>query len=1355
MPNLISDAGRKHTGLPSILDKELSDRAADAFGHRQYADALKDLIESPLNETPFSIGLLGKWGTGKSTIKEFYRRGLEDDKSGPLHQRRSDRVHVITFNAWRFGGEQDLKRSLLREAFRQLGGDETVLRKTLFEQVNKISHNERSFWDWLGEAIGQIFGAAVIFILLLLIVLAATFLFVEHTGLTEQYTLGAVFIASVVATGWLGKHIVDLRTRSPVTYLPQTTISFPVTSAEEYERLLTEQIDTFRKKEGAKCERIVIFVDDLDRLSAPEMVAGLDAIRTFLELPFNTAKNGFGVVFVISCDEDKVAEALHRGRSRLGAAELPGTVFSRADARRYLDRLFQFRLEIPLFPKQDMRQFALNKFAEADSVVADLKSKTVSIESVVDRLIHVDVQSPRNAIQLLNAFILSWWIGKQREISGIGSMAPGVLREGAVTDHPLSLAALCVLRVDFPDFYECVQARPEFIQEIRGVAFGTETVATQANVAQDMMETFFAKGTEGELTSEFKPDHRKLRQYLSSVQDLRWPKRLQPLLQLTEDPITRQYGDGAATIRDAFISGDFQGVLEGFRRDLDNKELSQDDVTLLEGLTETLHQETESRRISASRVLARLVDRIPENRRRGLLTPLVREMVDLAPVRMNVGPNAANKIIQNSTPEDRREVAEQFVKDILHGNEINWHFSSGGSANLDECVTLVRETLDLALEIRASDGLPTLADQALLQWLLTRNVRVGDDEYTLLFDEFDELVHKHSGHILKDLGADYCDQAISAFQSDPELIKSPEATLSRIRTVFEQLAINGKEDRDTLWTQLARLVSVQSSNAAKTAWNSAAKHCGLADTSQAHEFLNAIAIRLNRDMESPDEWKLEWSDGAKQFNDFLTRWQDNLGVETSSAIESLISSWARDERCVAYAIRALNVLHEKDKPTWEKSVTTILQTELADLPLKTCAYIGEHALSLTDEMSTNLIGQMDALITQDQPDVSIVTNYHQYVQSIPSGIWSSSPWGEHLDRLFSRTNQMHANPVFLTLLLPSVVKLFTVAPNGRTATLISPLFENAAGAPAAYVALHKSILSFWPKTNDQIGDYKPDALAERACQFIEANPNDAGIGDILCSLIELSEGHISSDALNKRIASIMPIVWITAADKLIANKIYVSGALEPSQTATILTSDQPSELEKEEFVDLLENVVSAQNFDTNYDVLKAILAHPEKSFFENPDGALSIWIAALGVMSDAIVDKALSDTSLNDEQHRRVTAKLPDEFWVRGDMHTLKTTLKNSDSPNNRASVIARLQDISNASISAEEKSKLASQLIQSLPFLSGDEFYTVGQSVRNLGGKGALEKSVDVLNTLDDDQRIILRKNFPDSKILTQLETS
>ena len=58
--------------MPWLLDRELSSITADAFGHRHFAKALENLIESPTLEPPYSIGLLGKWGTGKSTIKELY-----------------------------------------------------------------------------------------------------------------------------------------------------------------------------------------------------------------------------------------------------------------------------------------------------------------------------------------------------------------------------------------------------------------------------------------------------------------------------------------------------------------------------------------------------------------------------------------------------------------------------------------------------------------------------------------------------------------------------------------------------------------------------------------------------------------------------------------------------------------------------------------------------------------------------------------------------------------------------------------------------------------------------------------------------------------------------------------------------------------------------------------------------------------------------------------------------------------------------------------------------------------------------------------------------------------------------------
>lgn len=1338
--------------MPSILDRELRERDRDAFGHQSYADALRDLVESPLNIPPFSIGLLGPWGTGKSTIKELYKRDLESDKTGKVGYRRSDRFHVITFNAWRFGGEQDLKRALLRDAFRQLGGDEARLRRELFEQVNNITHHKRPFREWAGEAFGQLVGTAGVFTVLLSLILSSIYLFVKLVGINESVPLASVAVVALIVTAWIGKHIVDLRVRTPAMFLPQTSVSFPSTSAEEYERLLTEQIDSFRAGSGKQCQRIIIFVDDLDRLSAPEMVNGLDAIRTFLELPFNTDTKGFGVVFVISCDEERIAEALHRGRGRLGAAELPGSVFSRADARRYLDRLFQFRLEIPLFPKQDMRQFALNKLAEAQEIISDIESKGISATNVIDRLIHVDVQSPRNAIQLLNAFIQSWWMARQRERDGIGSSAPGVLHTGAVTDHPLSLAALCVLRVDFPDFYGCVQARPDFIHEFHRVVFGTEEANDQAIVTQDMLSKFLVKGQDGKLGSDVQAEHRKLRQYLSSIQDLRWPKRLQPLLRLAEDPITRQFGDRAAAIRDSLVSGDIRGILEGFGRDLDNETLGSEDIALLEELTETLTHETESRRINASRVLAALVERIPEQRRRGLLTPLIRQMVNLKAVRINVGPKAAHTIVQHATQDDRREVAEKFIEDFLLDDAIDWQHASGGTINLREGEQLVREVLDLALDVRGTNGLPTSADEMLLLWLLSRTVQVGEERHTLAFAELEQLMSEHRSHLLMDLGDGYSDQAIAAFEADPQSILSPEDTLSRVVTVFDQLAQNGQEGRQVMWEQLTRLIAVQSGIAVEQAWKVVEKYRDLASESQARNFLSEFAKRLKKELDDSKDWALNWDAGGKVFNDSLTQWQTKIDTETGATIESLTTTWAIIEGCEEHSIRALNLLRDNAKPAWDASVQKIIQEDWKEKPIEVCAYLGNQVRSFIKNHTTSLIAQMDALINESQPDKDGSERYLQLLRSVPIEIWEEAPWSGHLQRLFARVAEMHADANFLERIYPSAMVLFGASLSGQASSLIKPLFQNAQGAPQAFITLHRLMTGHWPPVDENVGDYKPNNIVEQACHFIENNANTQGVGVVLHSLVNLSEYGIANETAEKRIASVIPKVWIVSPEIILDNSSYICKILEAEQVVAILTGNQHADLTISQFQALLESVASTHSSEANYYILKGALSSQPKSLFERPDSAVTFWLQSISSQLFSIAEKALTDETLNDSQKRRVATNLSEAFWLDGEMNTVQSILQSNTDVETRALLIEQVTKIAEQTLTTDLKVNLAAKLIKSLPSLSGNQFDSISRSISKLGGKSALENSPS-LDELDANQIEILLKVFPGSRVLANLK--
>jgi hypothetical protein len=395
--------------MPALQDREITESTQDKFGHVHFAKALESLIESPSNIPPFSIGLLGGWGTGKSSIKSLYLNQLKDDLSkGPDKLKRSERVKHFTFNAWRYGGnEADIKRALLRHIYLELGGDEKTLKDELYHEITRSELRKRKLRDYcldfVDNFLSSLLALAVLLVLYIGGVAALLYLFPEN-GLVRAVG----FAAPAVLLGWVAKSFGDPRKFISRRLASMTRVELPRTTTEEYEDLLIQQLAVFKRKAvGKKCQRLVVFIDDLDRLSSDEMVSGLDAVRTFMEMPKDKVPDGLGIVFVISCDETRIATAITVRNENHCSVEIPGAIHTLSDARRYLDRIFQFRLKIPPTPKQDMRQFAIDHLDnELAELKADLEEKGTSIPSLVDRMIHVGVDNPSRVLK--NSHPCSW-----------------------------------------------------------------------------------------------------------------------------------------------------------------------------------------------------------------------------------------------------------------------------------------------------------------------------------------------------------------------------------------------------------------------------------------------------------------------------------------------------------------------------------------------------------------------------------------------------------------------------------------------------------------------------------------------------------------------------------------------------------------------------------------------------------------------------------------------------------------------------------------------------------------------------------------------------------------------------------
>lgn len=62
-------------------DVPISDPKKDELDFGSYAEALVDVILGvPLDDLPFSIGVYGEWGSGKSTLMGFTQSKLSEQK---------------------------------------------------------------------------------------------------------------------------------------------------------------------------------------------------------------------------------------------------------------------------------------------------------------------------------------------------------------------------------------------------------------------------------------------------------------------------------------------------------------------------------------------------------------------------------------------------------------------------------------------------------------------------------------------------------------------------------------------------------------------------------------------------------------------------------------------------------------------------------------------------------------------------------------------------------------------------------------------------------------------------------------------------------------------------------------------------------------------------------------------------------------------------------------------------------------------------------------------------------------------------------------------------------------------------
>jgi len=536
-----------------ISDYPITASEDDEFDHDTIAAEVVNAIRS--EPSVLCVGLIGGFGTGKTSIANLAMARLGNDPtfdpirvSADRHSGVARSRNIVHSVATELQRSRKIKERDIQDALRPLSSSVSISSRASpvlsFPQFAKVAiTSTRVLWIVIGGLVVTV-GAVL-----------AYFMVGEDTarfGSSIGMMVGLISTGGAVLWGAMGERIRAM--------FEGATIQDAAPRAEasdDVERVFARLVEIHHDKQ--KGRRLVIFVDDIDRLDPDDVLEALRAIKSLQTVP-----RGKEPVFVVSCDERVVIGAIAK------AGDAPTTALGDSTktnaAKSFLDKYFNLRVVVPLHVPGDMREYATSLIPQDHPLRQDLQDR---FDKVVRILIPGQIESPRKVVRRLNDFLAIFHIAKMRERKSEGDNR---IHQGDVTGHPEFLARLSVLREDFPAFYARVVVDHDLLEAADRFLLGQRLTASQEDVLE--RHQLFAKRIEsGEPEDGVKNAESlnriwggtdALRGYLMSTARYlpgKHPGRLTALIYLSHSPTGRVLGNArVARLVDAVMRGDKMAV---------------------------------------------------------------------------------------------------------------------------------------------------------------------------------------------------------------------------------------------------------------------------------------------------------------------------------------------------------------------------------------------------------------------------------------------------------------------------------------------------------------------------------------------------------------------------------------------------------------------------------------------------------------------------------------------------------------------------------------------------------------------------------------------------------------------------
>lgn len=272
--------------------------------------------------SPATVGVYGDWGSGKSTLMKMVKKSLDADKN----------TLTVEFNGWLFEGYEDAKTALCGTILDEMRTHETLFAKGK-EKIKALLKKIDG---------GKLLSKGVKY--------GLDFLLTSGIGTVTELTLTGIISAVKQKAGDVSEDEIK-----------------KVIDAFKKEETKRTEIKNFRKTfkevfEDCKDERLVVFIDELDRCTPDTVLDIFEAIRLFLYVP--------GTTFIIGADERLVSYAV-----KTKYKDIPGHDID--ISKEYLEKLVQYPVKIPQLNEQEVKQYITCLLLQNEDI--DIKKVAESI----------------------------------------------------------------------------------------------------------------------------------------------------------------------------------------------------------------------------------------------------------------------------------------------------------------------------------------------------------------------------------------------------------------------------------------------------------------------------------------------------------------------------------------------------------------------------------------------------------------------------------------------------------------------------------------------------------------------------------------------------------------------------------------------------------------------------------------------------------------------------------------------------------------------------------------------------------------------------------------------------------------